>query len=298
MRILHIDAGREMRGGQWQVLYLMEGLARAGCQSLLLAPARAPLLTAARRRGLAAEALTLGSLRRHLRWAELAHAHDARSHALVALFSHQRLVVSRRVAFALRRGPLSRWKYGRARRYLAVSEHVRQVLLAGGVPAERIAVVYDGVPLLPPSTRSGGIIAPAFQDPLKAGALLEQAARAGGFEIRQSTDLERDLREAALLVYLSECEGLGSAVLLAMAAGVPVIASRVGGLTEIIRDGETGLLVDNAPESIVEAIRRVRADASLAERLAAAGRRAVEQRFSLEALRDNTLRVYREVLSC
>lgn len=298
VRILHIDSGRQMRGGQWQVLYLMEGLARAGCETLLLAPDGAPLAAAACRRGLAAEALTLRNLQRHLRRAELVHAHDARSHTLVALFGHPSLVVSRRVAFPLRRGPLSRWKYGRVRRYLAVSEHVKQVLAAGGVPPNRITVVHDGVPLLPTSTRSGGIVAPAFSDPLKAGALLERAARTGGFQIRRSADLERDLREAAVLVYLSQCEGLGSGVLLAMAAAVPVIASRVGGLTEIVQDGETGLLVDNTPESVVEAIRRLRDDASLAERLAAAGRRQIEQRFSLEALKENTLRVYREVLSC
>lgn len=298
VRILHIDAGREMRGGQWQVLYLMESLRQAGCEQRLLAPASAPLLKAARLRDLAAEPLTVGTVWRHLRWAELAHAHDARAHTLAALFGHPRLVVSRRVAFELQRGPWSGWKYRRACRFLAVSEHVRAVLQAGGVEPRRIAVVYDGVPLLPRSTRSGGIIAPALRDPLKAGGLLEQAARAGGFEIRRSAELERDLREAALFIYLTEREGLGSGALLAMAAGVPVIASRVGGLTEVIRDGETGLLVDNQPEAVAEAVRRLRDDASLAERLAAAGRRQAQDRFSLEALRENTLRVYREVLSC
>ena len=43
MRVLHLDAGREMRGGQWQVLRLMEGLATAGVESTLLARPGAPL---------------------------------------------------------------------------------------------------------------------------------------------------------------------------------------------------------------------------------------------------------------
>jgi len=51
MRILHLDAGREMRGGQWQVLRLIEGLAGAGVGSRLLARAGAPLDSAARERG-------------------------------------------------------------------------------------------------------------------------------------------------------------------------------------------------------------------------------------------------------
>ena len=45
-----------------------------------------------------------------------------------------------------------------------------------------------------------------------------------------------------MFVYITESEGLGSAVLLAMAAGTPVIASRVGGLPEAIEDGVNGLL--------------------------------------------------------
>ena len=44
MRILHLDAGREMRGGQWQVLRLIEGLAAAGVESILMARENAPRL--------------------------------------------------------------------------------------------------------------------------------------------------------------------------------------------------------------------------------------------------------------
>ena len=47
MRILHLDAGREMRGGQWQVLRLIEGLAGAGHENLLLARRGSPLFDAA-----------------------------------------------------------------------------------------------------------------------------------------------------------------------------------------------------------------------------------------------------------
>lgn len=297
MRILHIDAGRRMRGGQWQVLYLAEGLTLAGHDVRLLAPAGSPLLEAARSRGLAAESLSLPTLWRRTRAAEVVHAHDAHAHTLGALLAARKLVVARRVAFPIKSGPLSACKYRRARMYLAVSEHVKASLLAAGLPSTRIRVVFDGVPLLPLSTRSGPIIAPATGDPLKGESLIAEAARLGGLTIRLAQEFERELRDASALVYLTQQEGLGSAVLMAMSAGVPVVASRIGGLIEIVRDGETGLLVENTAREVAEAVNRLRADGSLAARLAAAGRRQIEERFSLDALVRRTLEVYQEVLS-
>ena len=144
MRILHLDAGREMRGGQWQVLRLIEGLAAAGVESTLLAREGAPLYTAARKQGWRVEPLGITRAMGCLRGHHLIHAHDARSHSLGAFLRGRPLVVSRRVSFPVG----SRWKYGRARRYLAVSEFVKKVLMQGGVPEEKISVVYDGVPVL------------------------------------------------------------------------------------------------------------------------------------------------------
>src|SRR5438067_3902845 len=151
MRILHLDTGREMRGGQWQVLRLIEGLAAEGVQSTLLARKEAPLYAAARRQGWRVEPIGLTRAVMELRAHDLTHAHDARSHTLGTLLRGRPLVVSRRVAFAVG----SRWKYGRARRYLAVSEFVKGVLIESGVPPEKIAVVYDGVPVLEVSTGTG-----------------------------------------------------------------------------------------------------------------------------------------------
>src|SRR5215469_14267197 len=106
MRVLHLDAGREMRGGQWQVLRLMEGLAAAGVDSTLLARRGAPLYQTARARGWRVEPWGFTRALRQAGSCDLVHAHDARSHSL-ALFGRAPLVVARRVAFPLR----SRWKY-------------------------------------------------------------------------------------------------------------------------------------------------------------------------------------------
>jgi L-malate glycosyltransferase len=126
MRVLHLDAGRELRGGQWQVLRLMEGLAAAGVESTLLAREGAPLFAAARKRGWRVQPLGLTRALMICRGHDLLHAHDARSHTLAAIIRRARLVVSRRVAFPVG----SRWKYGRAARYIAVSEFVKSVLVA------------------------------------------------------------------------------------------------------------------------------------------------------------------------
>ncbi len=294
MRVLHLDTGRAMRGGQHQALLLMQALSGRGVQCALLAPAGAPLLERARAAGLRGDALSPAALRRAARGFDLIHCHDARSHTLAALAAPVPFAVSRRVDFPVNTHWLSRWKYRRAALLLAVSEAVKRRLEAAGVPEAKIAVVPDGVALPPQtSTLDGGLIAPASEDPRKGAALI-RAAAAG---VRFSDDLLRDLPYARALVYVSESEGLGSAALLAMAHGVPVIASRVGGLPEIVIDGVTGILVDNDPAAIAEAAARLAEDRGLAERLGAAGRRLVEERFTIERMAEKTLEAYHRVLS-
>jgi glycosyltransferase involved in cell wall biosynthesis len=293
MRILHLDAGKEMRGGQWQALRLMEGLAAAGVESTLLARRGGPLFEAARQRGLRVEPLSLLRTMLLERRHDLIHAHDARSHTLGIMASTGRLVVSRRVAFPVR----SRWKYLHARRYLAVSEFVKSVLVAGGVREEDITVIYDGVPLLD-AARGSRVVAPAnADDPRKGAPLAVEAATLAGVELRLSTDLERDLRDAAVMVYITHSEGLGSGALLAMSAGVPVVASNVGGLPEIIRHGENGLLVENTPQAIAAAVRQLLDNPALARRMGEAARRTVMERFTVDQMVRRTMEVYREVLA-
>jgi hypothetical protein len=298
MRILHLDCGREMRGGQWQVLWLVEGLAAGGHQSTLLAPAGSPLFREASGRGLDVRPLRLQHVRALARRCDIVHAHDARSHTIAAVLARCPLVVARRVAFPPRTGLLSRWKYSRAAHYIAVSKHVSAGLAAAGVAEEKITVVYDGVPT-PQATAAGPlIVAPRTEDPAKGTALAREAASLAGVEIHFSSRMEADLPRARLLVYLTHQEGLGSAALLAMAHGVPVVASRVGGLVEIIDHGGTGLLVDNEPAAIAAAIRRLLDDEEVRRAMAAIGRRAVLENFTVDHMIRATLSVYQRVFQC
>src|SRR5271168_3873736 len=105
MKTLHVDAQRDMRGGQWQVIYLVERLRDA----TLLAREDSALFLEARKRGLDVRPLSFIALARLARSYDLVHAHDARAHTLAAAIPGIHLVVSRRVAFPIGRVILSRW---------------------------------------------------------------------------------------------------------------------------------------------------------------------------------------------
>jgi hypothetical protein len=291
MRILHIDSGRESRGGQWQVLRLIEGLRVKGHDNVLLARKHSPLFEQAQQRGIEVHPMNSFSVRRSSRGANVTHAHDARSHTTAAIAAPARLVVSRRVAFPVQRNLFSRWKYRRPAHYIAVSEFVRKALLTAGIAPSRISIVYDGVPMLPLS-RGSEIVVPESRDPRKGMGMALAGMKQAGLSPLISHDLEKDLARAGMFVYITESEGLGSAVLLAMAAGVPVIASNVGGIPEIVEHERTGLLIENSPEAIASAVRRLHDDRALAQSLAAQARRMVEQRFSVERMVTDTIAIY------
>jgi glycosyltransferase involved in cell wall biosynthesis len=107
-------------------------------------------------------------------------------------------------------------------------------------------------------------------------------------------EVRRHLRAARLLVLNSSYEGLPHVVLEAMQLGTPVVAAASGGSSELIRDGETGLLV--APGSVSElraAIARVLEDGALHERLSRQGREEAA-RFGWERLIPEVERVLAE----
>jgi glycosyltransferase involved in cell wall biosynthesis len=300
VRVLHIDLGREMRGGQRQVLLLMRGLREAGHESILLARENSPLWRAAVDADFVVHAGKWRNLRKHSKIADVIHAHDARSHTAAALAVKGKFVVSRRVAFPVSRTRVSRWKYSRAAGFLAVSQCAAEELLAAGVPAAKIDVVFDGVE---PAMRAAewGVdypaVALASRDPFKGRDLVEQAAAMAGVPVHYSSDLERDLRRASMFVYITRSEGLGSAALLAMSMGIPTVASRVGGLPEAIADGESGILVENDVAQIACAMRRMMEDNAFAKHCIAFARARVEELFSRERLVARTLSAYRKVLA-
>jgi len=271
-----------MRGGQRQAIYLVERLSGA----ILFARPGAPLLQEASERQLDVHPLSFRALAKAARQVDLVHAHDARAHTLAAIAGGAPLVVSRRVAFPLKRGVLSSWKYAHAALYLAVSQFVADRLTEAGIPGEKIRVVYDGVPI-PEAARP---------QPGRVVALASKPVEIPGISVDLTHDLWEDLATASVFVYKSGLEGLGSAALAAMAAGVPVVASGVGGLPEVVDQGRTGFIVTNG--DFQTPVRRLLDDPRLAAAMGRAARERVQQEFSVDVLVTNTLRAYREVLGC
>jgi glycosyltransferase involved in cell wall biosynthesis len=105
------------------------------------------------------------------------------------------------------------------------------------------------------------------------------------------------MRNAAVLVRPSTLEGMPLAVLEAMATGLPVVATRVGGTPEVVRDGETGFLFEPGDHvALARSVSRLLADRPLAEAMGAAGRVAAI-RHSWESVVTATEAVYAEALA-
>jgi L-malate glycosyltransferase len=356
----HIDTARTWRGGQNQVLVTVMGLRALGHRATLVAHPGGQLrrrvaegldlipLAPAAEMDLGA-AWRLSRLLKRLK-PDIVHAHDPHGVAMAALalsmstqLAKPPLVAARRVDFHLRGSSLSRWKYRQVDCFICVSEAIRTMLVADGVPAARTVVVNEGIDLgrvdaAPPADLHQELWLPhhapivgnvAALVPHKGQKHLIEAAAlvlrelpdvrfviAGEGELRLA--LERQIRERRLekhvlmlgfrpdvlslhkafdiFVMSSVTEGLGTSLLDAMACGKPVVATAAGGIPEVVEDGVTGLLVpprDHA--AMAGAIVRLLNDAALRRQMGDAGRRTVRERFSVERMVLDTLRVYHRV---
>lgn len=300
MRLLHIDTGREMRGGQRQVLLLLEVLREAGHDCILLSRKDNALQKEAARIGIASHAASISNVWSFSQRVDLVHVHDAKAHTLAAMVARTPFVVSRRVAFPVRSSIASRWKYGRPARFLAASQFVADQLYSAGVPTAKVDVVYDAVDEITCQnawSATAPVVALASRDPMKGRDLVELASKELNIDVVFSSDLPRDLERASMFLYISRSEGLGSAALLAMRMGVPVIASRVGGLIEIIEEGVSGLLAENDPQQIAAAMRRIVAEPGLACSLIREGRTRIAAKFTKQHLLEATIASYARALA-
>jgi glycosyltransferase involved in cell wall biosynthesis len=101
-----------------------------------------------------------------------------------------------------------------------------------------------------------------------------------------------------IFVLATHFEGFGLVLVEAMAQGTPVIGTAVGGVTEIIADQETGFLHGHADDAdLASKILTLLSNDTLAQRLAAAGQRFVEEQFSMDRFASGIARLYRGLLS-
>lgn len=130
----------------------------------------------------------------------------------------------------------------------------------------------------------------------RAGELgIESRVEWPGWLDRAARDAE--LARAWLCCLPSHAEGLPMAMLEAMAAGCPVVASRVGGIPEAVRDGVDGLLVDAGDAPALEAaIGRVLTEPALRLTLAQAGRRRIELKYSTDIVCGRLAAIYQQLV--
>ncbi len=213
-------------------------------------------------------------------------------------------------------------RLGAVGRTVVASEALRTYAVAHvGLPEDRVDVVPNGVdPARYAVARTGGagVLWLGLMVPVKrldvlaaAMALLPEHAASfvGDGPSRPlvpanvalpgfADDVRPWLATADVLALPSAAENCPLVVLQAMAAGVPVVASGVGGVPELVEDGVTGLLVPpDDPAALAAALRDVLRDSGLRERMGAAAKARVAQRFTLARCVDGLLASYARVAS-
>jgi alpha-maltose-1-phosphate synthase len=131
----------------------------------------------------------------------------------------------------------------------------------------------------------------------KVDRLREERGRVIWIEkMLEKSEVIQLLSHATVFVCPSVYEPLGIVNLEAMACGTAVVASRVGGIPEVVVEGETGLLVPPAdPGALAEAVNELIADPERAAAMGEAGRRRAVERFSWRAIAEQTVELYRSV---
>ncbi|MGZ4256566.1 MAG: glycosyltransferase family 4 protein [Gaiellaceae bacterium] len=134
--------------------------------------------------------------------------------------------------------------------------------------------------------------------PLVEEEIREQRLETAVALLGERDDVAEQLAEADVFALSSTSEGLPLSVIEAMAAGLPVVATAVGGVPELVVDGETGLLVPaRDAKALAQALGRLVRDRELRERLGEAGRSRAEQLFDLPAFRRAHVALYRSLLA-
>lgn len=353
MRVLQIDGEMGWRGGQQQVLLLAQGLAahpRFRGESVTVCRPGSELARRLHQANLPRIELEMRSpwspaavwrLRRIAReqGADVLHAHASHAHTLAALAAwgtRRHLVATRRVDFA----PKGVWKYRRCARVVAVSQAIAAILRQGGVPAERLTVVHDGIDparfagadrargraaLGLPADAVAVLCVAALEDHkdhdtlLRAWPSVASDPRAhlvlagdGGLRAAleaRARELPRvhvlgfredipDLCAAAdIFTLTSKLEGLGSSVMDAMLCGLPVVATRAGGIPELISDGGDGLLTPVGDAAALSAaLAALVADPGRRAALGSAARARAQQRFLASAMADAYVELYDAVV--
>ncbi|MGA1846132.1 glycosyltransferase family 4 protein [Deferribacter abyssi] len=304
MRILHIDTGKEWRGGQRQTLLLHEGLIKKGIESYLAANTEGILIKRCSKNCIEYEfkgEINPKSIVNLLKIVDkvkpdIIHSHDA--HSLTpAIFAKMlkknfRLIHTRRVDFTIKKNLLSVFKY--KNRYVdkivAISYAIKDILVKDGISDDKINVIYSGVDFKNPDDYECpddvrellsedhivlGCVAnfaghkdhktllkafdivfqhhknvklllvgdgPLFDETINFAKTLKSYPNMifSGFQ----DDIYSYLKCMDVFLMTSKEEGLCTSIIDALNFEIPVVATKAGGITEIIKNEYNGLLCE------------------------------------------------------
>jgi glycosyltransferase involved in cell wall biosynthesis len=358
MTILHVSSAKSWRGGEQQIAYLLEELAKRGISQEVFCPANTPLAdfckkhnimhTTYRKRfsvnPLVARQLAKLSSQQNC---DLVHLHDSHAHTFgcmaAALFGMKTpLVLHRRVDYPAGNNVFSRWKYNhpQIKAIICVSAFVKAVLENTVREVSKMQVVYSGVDLNRFTQKKGDILRREFQVPkghyivANVAAITEQKdyhtfVRTAAHLVRyglpirffiigegkQRADIERYVAEQGLskhivftgfrkdiaaifpeidlLLFTSRKEGLGTTLLDAQGYGVPIVATNVGGIPEIVEAGKTALLAESGDDtSLAEQVRFLLENKDFREGMVEQARQSAV-RFSKEHMAAGVTNIYK-----
>ena len=359
---LHLNTGRDWRGGQSLVRQTVLGLRALGQRAALVAHPEGELFRRMRE-GLdliplaptshidLAAAWALSRVLKQLR-PDVLHAHDphaiamaATAISIVAPSPKPPLVASRRGEFHAAHNSFSRWKYSQVDCFVASCAAIRDRLVADGMPPNRIIVINDGVDvdriarLVPVNVHAEFYLPTHAPIVGNVAALVPQRGHhhlidaatlvvrdvpdarfviVGDGELREALErqikdkhLERHIFLAGFRVDVLELtkgfdifatsslhEGMCVALVDAMAAGKPVVATRAGGISEVVDDGTTGFLVEPRDhKAMADALTQLLKDEALRRRMGEAAQARARERFTVERMVRETAGVYERLIT-
>jgi glycosyltransferase involved in cell wall biosynthesis len=178
--------------------------------------------------------------------------------------------------------------------YTGRIEHRKGTLdLLQSIPA--VASTFPDVKYLVVGGRHNSIDDKTLNETLNRPGVGEHTELVGHVQWQQLADW---YRRASVFVMPSLYETFGISVIEAMAFGLPVVATNVGGLPEVVQDGVTGILVPpKDPNALADAVIRLLRDSDLRRRMGDAGRERVLKEFRVDRIVEQTLKVYQSVCS-
>ena len=351
-KILHVSAAKTWRGGERQLAFLVDELAKKKISQAVLCIHGSAMAKWCRQHDLPfftyRKIFSLNPVvAMHIRWIcrrlkiTHVHVHDSHAHTFSVLAAswlgnRASIIVHRRVDFPVGGNFFSKWKYNHPAisRIICVSGFVKRLIQPVLRHPEKVQVVHDGIDLesMPPQ--------PTFADcapPYKIGNIAAIAPHKDYFTFVRTAEIllrnglpaqfliiggdggERAAVEAFiaqkklsenvkllgfrkdvpeligqldLLLFTSKTEGLGSTILDAFAAGLPVVATRAGGIPEVVENEVTGLLAPvGDAAALAWQVRRMLEDAELREHILANAKVKVRQ-FSKQKMAERVLACY------